>query len=294
MRWLPLLVVFALGGCRDWEALSDHYDASAASGGGSAGGGAAVGGGSSGGGSAAGGGASTGGGSASGGGTGGGGISPDSCMSRGASSCPAGALFCDGFEATSLSSAWTLDQSNGTVTVPDSCPYDGSRSMRSQLSAVGAGVAAHALITEVDSGTPLPGTQFIRVMVRVSSPAPNTPIRLITVKQGSPGTAFVELSYDAGNLVLSSGGGTVPGTTVPFALGQWTCVEWQLEEGSPGTTKLWLDGAATAAIDGSFTVTQLKSVTLGAQLGDHPADGASATDSWFDEVVVSSARVGCP
>ncbi|MFT3838290.1 MAG: hypothetical protein QM723_15005 [Myxococcaceae bacterium] len=295
---LAVLLACALGGCRDWDGLSDHFDG----GDGGQGGGAAVGGGSAtggggdatGGGSATGGGGSAtgGGGSATGGGVGGGGA--NTCTSTGSSAaCPSNALYCDNFNDATLRDAWANEQVNGTIAPSADCVFQGGRALRSQLNAVAATVAAHATVSEADSGTPLPGTQFLRAMIRLQSPAPGPAVKLIGVHQGEPGTGAVAMSYEGGNLSLSATGGTITNATVPFPLDTWVCVEWQLDEGSPGVTKVWLDGGSTTAIEGSFTVTQLKTITLGAQLGDH-GDPASATDLYFDELVVAPTRVGCP
>lgn len=296
---LPLLLACALGGCRDWDGLSDHFDGGtgggAAVGGGSAtGGGDATGGGSAaGGGSATGGGGSaTGGGASTGGGVGGGG--GNTCLSTGSSAaCPSNALYCDNFNDATLRDAWADEQLNGTIAPSGECVFQGGRALRSQLSAVAATVAAHATVSEADAGAPLPGTQFLRAMVRLQSPAPGPSVKFFGLRQAAPGTGSVAMSYEGGNLALSATGGTITTSTVPFPLDTWVCVEWQLDEGAPGVTKVWLDGGSNAAIEGSFSVTQLKIVTLGAQLGDHN-DPAGATDLYFDELVVAPARVGCP
>jgi hypothetical protein len=311
------LVVLLVSGCHDWADLSSGLDGGdagqggggqavgggqgggtadvgggvAAGGGVATGGGTATGGGQStgggaatGGGTAMGGGTATGGGTASGGGTGGGGIDPTSCMSRGAFTCPA-ALFCDGFDEVAFKPAWSVDTSNGTITDADSCPYRGTRSAHSQLTALSSGVKGHAQITEVDSGTP--SEVFIRVFARVDS-ADAMANHILTVMPPSPSTDALFLYYGSGNLAV---GGTVatPTATHAFPLGQWVCVEWQLTTGN--MMHVWLDGADV--IDGDDNLAQLERVILGLDVEDHSNAITGTTDLWLDDLVVSTSRVGC-
>jgi hypothetical protein len=265
MRVGLLICLISLAGCRDWNAFSENYD-------GGAGGGAS---------------------GTGGGGTGGGGLDPSSCDSRGEASCPAGTLFCDNFPSTTLNAAWTVEQMNGTVAVSGDCKYRGDYALHAHLSALGANVAGRADVFESASGEPLPGNQFVRVMVRVNSPVPAMPIRLVELRQPSPGTNEVRLVYSAGQLSVSAVSGDVPSATAAFPLDQWVCVEWQLEEGTPGTARVWLNGESSPAIEGALGASDLKSVVLGAVTSDHAA-AVDATDAWFDEVVVSANRAGCP
>ncbi len=277
MRWALLTCALVLSGCRDWGAFSNNFDAGV------------------GGGTGAGGGLGGGGGSGGGSGTGGagGGLDPTSCDSRGADSCPGGVLFCDDFEATTLEAAWTVDQMNGTIGVGSACKYRGERALHAQLATLASNVTGRADVSESVSGEPLPGNQFIRAMVRVNSPDPGGSIRLIEVHQPSPGTNVVHLVWTAGQLSVTAVSGAVPSGTVALPMDRWVCVEWQLQEGTPGTARVWLDGAGTPALEGSLGASDLKSVVLGAQTTDH-ANALGTSEVWFDDLVVSSTRAGCP
>jgi hypothetical protein len=242
---------------------------------------------STGGGAATGGGAGTGGGTAAMGGgtaTGGGGIDPTSCMSRGTFTCPA-ALYCDGFDEASFRPQWSVDTSNGTITDSDACPYRGTRSAHSLLNPLAATVKGHAQITEVDSGTP--SDVFIRVFARVDSAEANAN-RILTVRPPTPSTDELYLYYGQGNFAV---GGTVttPSTQQSFALGRWTCVEWELTTG--GMMHVWVDG--TDVIDGDDNLAQLERVVLGLQVEDHSNAISGNTELWIDDLVVATSRVGC-
>ncbi len=271
MRVTLFVCALALAGCRDWGVFSEHFDAGTGGG---------VGGGS-------------GGGTGGGGGSGGGGLDPTSCLSRGEDSCPSGVLFCDDFPSTTLASAWTVDQMNGTVAPEGECTYRGSDALHSHLNSLSANVPGRADVLESVSGEPLPGNQFVRAMVRLNAPVPAMPVRLLEVHQQSPGTNVVRLLYSSGQLSVAALSGAVPAGSVAFPVDRWVCVEWQLQEGAPGSTRVWLDGASAAAIEGQLGASDLKSLAVGAQSSDHALE-VGATDAWFDDVVVSATRAGCP
>jgi hypothetical protein len=293
------LALCLLSGCHDWGALSEGDGgegggADVGGGGGSAaGGGTGLGGGSmTGGGSATGGGTATGGGSAAGGGTatgggsaaGGGTPDPTSCSSRGAFTCPA-ALFCDGFDEMQFNSAWAVDQSNGAITDADACKYRGTRAAHALLNPLPPSVKGHATITEVDSGTP--GDFYVRAFVRVESGLANA-THLIAVRPASPSTDELFLFYAAGGNLGVAGTVSTPSATAPFSLHRWTCVEWQL---TGSQMHVWLDN--TDVIDGPYTLAGLERVVLGAQVEDHSANLDAGTEAWFDDLVVSTSRIGC-
>ncbi len=252
------LLLLAVAACRDWDSFSAHYGEDGGSDAGTDGGSDAT-----------------------------------ACLNRGASSCPSAALFCDGFEAGRLA-AWLNEITTGaTVTIDNGCQYRGDQALHATVPSLASMMTGGARWYEVVSGTPTPGHQFVRAMVRVDA-APGA-MPMLTLREAEPSTNEVRLMLNPGATqvsLVSTAGAIASGIASFPGLSRWVCVEWELDEAAD-TTRVWLDDGATPAIEGTMGASALQRLLVGPRISNLGGPLA-ATDVWLDEIVVDDARIHCP
>lgn len=180
----------------------------------------------------------------------------------GAAGCPAGAVFCDGFEAsTTLGAAWTMDNTLGaTIKVVDTyttmpgptMAHSGSNSVQISFT-TGSG---YGMIVE-KMGFPATAGYWGRVWLYVETPMDQGHDVYI---EGSTGVVTTlgnngvrPLNTQSGDMSINidpaTGGGEASASTgMPLARGAWTCFEWQISAtGGTGNVVLYVGGSATAS-----------------------------------------------
>ncbi len=235
-----------------------------------------------------------------------GGVAPDASMGSGeggAAGCPAGAVFCDDFEASSaLGAAWTTDNILGatigvvstyTVTPGPTMAHSGKNSVHIGFT-TGSG---YAMIVE-KMGFPAPTGYWGRVWLYIEIPAGDTGHDVYI--EGSTGMNLSNygvrpLNTNKGDMTINIDPvGTGEGganTTTPIPRGAWTCFEWQISAtGGTGDVVLYAGGATAA------TAT-LKSEPIPAlveqRVGYERYGAGTAGDLWIDDYAIGSTRLGC-
>lgn len=115
----------------------------------------------------------------------------------------------------------------------------------------------------------------------------------LSVSDGSAGV-LVE-SNPQGQVLAFDGFGAAVGTnlsTTAFPIGRWTCLEWAVEVGTPGTVSMWIDDAPISGLQtvprNTPPIFDLASLTLSYQ-----ATRTASVELWQDEVIIDGARIGC-
>jgi hypothetical protein len=221
---------------------------------------------------------------------------PSLCGSgRGADSC-AGAsyLFCDGFEHATGSTfpGWPIEDvtTGGAVLATDGTgvtPCLGGRVFESTTTGIGQ-------IATIAAPIALPRTVYLRTYVYMKSEWAIPYAGLIAFSTPS-WDMDIHLDPTRGQLRVARSFGLKLGPFRGFLPGAWACVEWSITfDTTAGSFALWIDGEQTAAASGVQT-TPDGSLPTSLQLGVIEAPNATAvpSDFLFDEVAVSTSRIGC-
>lgn len=241
--------------------------------------------------------------------------------------CPAGALFCDDFESYALggdlSPNWTTQIVSGQVQIETSRPYRGSKSVRmtSTLSpageparTTGGPLRAAALIKQGAPLFPVPNNAFFgRAMMWLTKMPPGgvhfSNVEALgrlpdgTLAKYGQGGMYEKLM--AGYTVRPSNELDQPtvdcskSATSGFPEGRWVCVEWQFD-GANDEMHYWFDGTLQTGVDVvrqaggcavSWKAPKFEKLYLGWR---HAQPSSIDTEMWIDDVVLHTARVGCP
>jgi hypothetical protein len=216
--------------------------------------------------------------------------------------CPAGAVFCDDFEASdTLGAAWTTDNTlNATIDVANTytttpgpaTAHSGQNSVHISFAA-GAG---YAMIVE-KTGLPAQNGYWGRVWLYVETPADTGHDVYIEgstgVNLGNSGVRPLN-TYNGvmtANVDPVGSGEAMATTTMPIPRGAWTCFEWQISATSgTGQVALYTAGAATpTALLPSEPIPALIEQRVGYE---RYATGA-AGDLWIDDYAIGPTRLGC-
>ena len=205
-----------------------------------------------------------------------------------------GALFCDGFESSAMSSSWTPVVDGGEVH-----PYYAQR----------AAAGAHSLQAAFD---PLPaaGRAALSYSAAFASPTKPTSIAMqfsfYLPKDGYPtvlplggfhgtsGALTVSLNGSQ-HITLTDklAGGNKTYTLGNAQLGSWQCVELQVD--AKGTLDAWLGTShlATGSLaSGGSAFSAIDAAEIGLSYDEGKNPNASVV-AYFDDVVVAPAAVGC-
>jgi hypothetical protein len=241
--------------------------------------------------------------------------------------CPAGALFCDDFESyplgASLAPNWTTQLVNGQVQVETSRPHRGAKSVRltTTLSPTnepartnGGPLRAATLIKEGAPLFPLPNNAFFgRAMIWLTQMPPGG-VHFSNVEALGRLPDGTLAKYGEGGMYgkLLAGYTIRPMTeldqptvdcsrsaTTGLPEGRWVCLEWQFDGGHDEMHE-WLDGVLQTGVDvveqaGGCSVAWKGPTFDKVYLGWRHAQPSSIdTEMWMDDVVLHTARVGCP
>jgi hypothetical protein len=229
---------------------------------------------------------------------------------------PCGAtVFCDGFEdqaGTVPSGRWgvlTPDCSGtGTASVDTAAAHAGSKSVHVNG---GGGYCNHVLVDD-SADMPAAGPDvFVRFWVMHTTPLPAGHVTFLAMNDSAAGNTALRLGGQNGALMWNrqSDDATLPdqspagvAQSALLPAGTWQCIEFEVNSAN-GDISTWLngtsvpglteDGVATPDIDDQWLAKaswrpHLTDLRLGWE------SYASQTDTlWFDDVAMSSARIGC-
>jgi hypothetical protein len=226
--------------------------------------------------------------------------------------CAAGvAFFCEDFEdlalgAAQANGAWTPSASNGSLSI-DGTFARGSRALRVQTQGNGRGYIA------LSNFAP-PGNSFFARMYVHAEAFPRAP--------DYAHFTLVELAGAGAGLIRPIGGQYIPGqgilwgagsdrgptgdwtnwrATAPTEAGRFVCIEWEMRS-ADNAINIWLDEVAKPELSVStrshggnqvdFIFPSFNSMWIGWELyqgGPTP----NQFNFWFDDIVLSTERVGC-
>ncbi|WP_253772710.1 LamG-like jellyroll fold domain-containing protein [Goodfellowiella coeruleoviolacea] len=220
--------------------------------------------------------------------------------------------FCDGFEDQTGSAPggrWQVSypncQGSGTAVVDTSTAHAGSRSIRITGT---AGYCNHVFV-----GTALSTASKVhygRFYVRHSTPLPSAHVTFLAMRDTSNSR---DLRMGGQNQALQwnreSDDATLPeqspngvALSRPLPVNTWTCVEFVVD-GNQGQLRTWVNGAEVAGLVVDGVPTQdvdgqwLRGATWRPALTDFrlgwESYGNGDDTLWFDDVAVSSTRIGC-
>jgi len=223
------------------------------------------------------------------------------CISVGPSTCPEGALFCDGFES-GLNPDWMDTQNNGASLRHDAvCPYHGTESLHVTTSPLDVGGSAQAALWR-NQPAPAGAELYVRTFLYFKGPEPTeNEINLVAHMdpRGEFSATSVSLKTRGGYLLLTNHPAMTDAVSVERIVptDRWICLEWRMRwSTTDGTSVVWIDGAEVPAPLSPTenleappptirTMVQLGPFNVGAPQG--------ALEAWFDEVAISTSRIGC-
>jgi hypothetical protein len=216
-------------------------------------------------------------------------------------SCGVGDILCDDFEH-GLAGFWQTNNFplSSTTTIDSTKAAHGKSSMHAHVDAPdGGAMGSPQAFILVDQGTttPLPPRFFVRFFVNVPS------MQLTDTRSDVDALAVLfEPSMDA--VELRAAGAAMSKTfelgnfydaqravsATPFPFDAWHCIEWGI---TPTSMQMWLDDMAVNDLTMMTTVKPINSEMFGWVAETQTLAAPVGQDLWYDEIVISSMRVGC-
>jgi hypothetical protein len=220
-----------------------------------------------------------------------------------------GAVFCDGFEGAS---AWTTSfpdcSGSGAAAVDATVAHSGSRSMRIDGA---AGYCNHVFVAAGGNLSAVSTVRYARFYVRHTTALPAGHVAFAAMRDANDGNHDLRMGGQNGALQWnrSSDDATLPeqspagvALSRPLPTGAWNCVEFMVN-GTDGTMQTWLNGADVTGLHEDGVATQDVDRQWLARAGWRPSltdfrlgwesYGDGADTLWFDDVALSTARIGC-
>jgi hypothetical protein len=232
--------------------------------------------------------------------------------------CPAGVVFCDGFEdqsGTTPAGRWTVGardcSGTGTAAVDTAVAHTGTKSLRVDGT---DGYCNHVFVSDsadLATGSPV---WYVRLWVRHTTALPTGHVTVVAMNDSAAGNTDLRLGGQNGALMWNrqTDDATLPAQSpagvaqsLPLPVNTWTCLEYGVD-GTTGTLSSWVDGTAVAGLTEDGVPTQdIDAQWLsgaGASWRPHLTDlrlgwesygGGGADTVWFDDVALATARIGC-
>ena len=230
-------------------------------------------------------------------------VQPDVVTGRG-DCADGGVLLCEDFENGLSANTWQGgDKVNATAVVDTTQHHRGAYALHVSAPALttdGSAVNVAANIRHY-TALPLPSPVFIRAFVMFSAAVPQSDEAFLVAQQDqSPYDGLqLELDFNSGDYAVTDW--TVnPSLYAVSAVGAtattWTCVEWELDPPSSGTTTtnsdVWVNDTEVSPLHiGSTPMTDLEVLAFG--LGFYQVTSLPAYDLWIDDIYVDTSHVGC-
>jgi len=229
-------------------------------------------------------------------------------------SCAA-TVFCDGFEGqtgTAPSGRWSIAapdcSGTGTASVDSATAHTGSKSIQVDG---GGGYCNHVFIDDT-ADMPAAGPDiFGRFWVNHTTALPTGHVTFLAMTDSANGGTSLRLGGQNGALMWNrqSDDATLPdqspdgvAQSVQLPVNTWTCIEFEVNE-TNGDINTWVNGTSVPGLTEDGVPTSNIDDQWLAQSGWRPKltdlrlgweSYASETDTlWFDDVALSSARIGC-
>ena len=213
----------------------------------------------------------------------------------GGGACPAGAVFCDGFESSAmLGAGWTVDNSvaaNTVTVVSDKTKaHSGTNSVHMTFT-----TASCATFIDETMGVPATGSYWARVWILANTAVDSGhdvyfEAEPSTFKGGTSNTGVRALNTQGNmsiNIAPPDNGAT---STMALPRGVWTCFEWN-------TTGIGGTGGITTYMNGTqlMTATGKPIPALAEQrIGyERYGTGTVVGDMYIDDYAIGAAQLGC-
>jgi hypothetical protein len=204
---------------------------------------------------------------------------------------------CDDFEEVSLNlNFWAVNTFGGAIQIDAQEHHSGTRALHVHVDPVAAGTYGQAF---VDESSTLPATTisaYTRAFffIPVLSPYVNTLMQFV---QGVAPNNNIDVNVtSAGHMELYNTVANLDQTLSAMPkVGQWFCVEWEVDFTAPQQSKLWLDGNPLTDLTTAQATESnppLGIVNIGTLLY-YPTTNLPAYDMWIDDVVIDNKPIGC-
>lgn len=231
--------------------------------------------------------------------------------------CPAGAVFCDGFEnqtGTTPGGVWQVSYANcqgtGTATVDRTVAHSGTTSIR--INGFN-GYCNHVFFGIQSSTFASAGSDFyVRFFVRHTTALPVTHVTFAAMRDANDGGNDLRMGGQNGALQWNrqSDDATLPeqspagvALSTPLPTNQWECVQFEVNQ-PQGNMRTWLNGSEVAGLH----LDNVPTLNIDSQwLQNRPNWRPSITDLrfgwesysggddtlWFDDIAVGSHLLSC-
>jgi hypothetical protein len=241
--------------------------------------------------------------------------SPSPSVTTTGSPCNA-TVFCDGFEnqtGTVPSGRWSIStpdcSGTGTASVDSTVAHTGSKSVRVNG---GASYCNHAFIDDTADMTVVGPDVFVRFWVMHNTALPTGHVTFLAMTDAADGGMSLRLGGQNGALMWNrqSDDATLPdqspagvAQSVTLPVNTWQCIEFEVNSAS-GAINTWVNGTSVPGLTEDGVATPNVNDQWVAQATNwrpHLTDlrlgwesYATETDTlWFDDVALSSSRIGC-
>jgi hypothetical protein len=212
----------------------------------------------------------------------------------GPSMCPAGVVFCDGFEGTALKSAWTVVKvpSGSNVSHDTARAYRGAQSLRVHVGAVAPSSYINVAVQQVP-----PSPFYVRVYWYLTAQA--VPHSNLSIRHSDFGRTYVSPTSNLSLVLTPNGGSALSPSAGKLKVDDWNCVEWAVstvarDGGARASSRLWVNDVEWTEL--RYDDLDPPSPFLFLEVGTEslsPPSGLSGFDLWFDEVIIDDKPIGC-
>jgi hypothetical protein len=229
--------------------------------------------------------------------------------------CASATVFCDGFEdqtGTVPSGRWSVStpdcSGTGAVSVDSTVAHTGSKSVRVNG---GGGYCNHVFIADA-ADIPAAGPDvFVRFWVMHNTGLSAGHVTFVAMNDTAAGNTSLRLGGQNGALMFNrqSDDATLPdqspagvAQSLPLPVSTWQCIEFEVNSTS-GHISTWVNGTSVPGLTEDGVPTPDIDDQWLAKPGWRPdltdlrfgwESYASETDTlWFDDIALSSARIGC-
>ena len=221
------------------------------------------------------------------------------------------AAFCDGLESqtgTAPGGSWSVSypdcSGTGSAVIDSSVAHAGAKSLKING---GGGYCNHVFVRAVPS---VGAVRYTRFYLRHTTALPSGHVTFVAMQDANDGNK--DLRIGGQNAALqwnrASDDATLPeqspagvAMSVPIAVNTWSCVEY-LVDGARGYAQTWVngtevaglhvDGTPTHDVDSQWLAKTWRPSLTDLRLGWESYGGDTDT-LWFDDIAVSSSRIGC-
>jgi hypothetical protein len=205
---------------------------------------------------------------------------------------------CDGFENGSIDTAtWSKasdNTGNATIVVDTIHAYRGTHALHVHLPSGGAGQSANARLVETKTFPALESGLYGRVFLYLVGTPPGKHTPFAAVERSSPNVYYGTEEKNGGYLYAVQGAPGIDegfGSATKIGTNMWMCLEFFYGNKEIRT---WLNGTELTDIHKTDWVpASFQRFNLGLADEDISTINAGGFDAWFDELALSSTRVGC-